>query len=128
MTGPSHCRRSREHNAVRQRNHLSTLLEVTAVIAAICAAYNSGGYTLRQIGEPFGLHYSHLFRVVKKQKARPEPEALWLASALFDVSACPPVLWSAIIEGGAVVLYLRWRSVVVCIWYDLIFVLVSILT
>lgn len=52
---------------------------------------------------------------------------IWLASALFHTVTWPLVLWSVIIEGGAVVLYLRWRNVFVCICYDLIFVLVSIL-
>ncbi|MGA7298524.1 MAG: hypothetical protein WBW92_13590 [Rhodanobacteraceae bacterium] len=36
----------------------------------ICAAYNSDGYTLRQIGEQFGLHYSHVCRIVKKAKGK----------------------------------------------------------
>ena len=38
--------------------------------AAICAAYTSGGYTLRQIGEHFGLHYSRVSRIVKKSKGK----------------------------------------------------------
>ena len=35
---------------------------------AIAAAYASGGYTLKEIGDYFGLHYSHISRIVSKSK------------------------------------------------------------
>jgi REP element-mobilizing transposase RayT len=47
--------------------------------AAIAAAYESGGYTLRELGEYFGLHYSRVSKVVqaarqaKRKKSRPDP-------------------------------------------------------
>jgi len=31
-------------------------------------AYKSGGYTLKEIGEYFGLHYSRVSRIVAKGK------------------------------------------------------------
>ena len=31
---------------------------------AITAAYASGGYTLKEIGQYFGLHYAHVRRVI----------------------------------------------------------------
>jgi REP element-mobilizing transposase RayT len=34
--------------------------------AAICAAYASGGYTLREIGDHFGLHYSRVSKIVRR--------------------------------------------------------------
>jgi REP element-mobilizing transposase RayT len=34
--------------------------------AAIVAAYASGGYTMKEVGEYFGLHYSRISRIVKK--------------------------------------------------------------
>ena len=36
--------------------------------AAMVAAYRSGNYTLQQIGEHFGLHYSRVSRIVRKQR------------------------------------------------------------
>ncbi|WP_254868999.1 hypothetical protein [Vibrio hepatarius] len=38
---------------------------------AIIAALASGGYTQKQIGEYFGLHYSRVSRIVAKGKTRP---------------------------------------------------------
>ena len=35
---------------------------------AIQAAYNSGGYTLKALGEYFGLHYSMISRIVNRAK------------------------------------------------------------
>lgn len=35
---------------------------------AINAAYNSGAFTLRQIGNHFGLHYSRVSKIVSKSK------------------------------------------------------------
>ncbi|NEV65393.1 addiction module toxin RelE, partial [Thiorhodococcus minor] len=32
---------------------------------AIAAAYASGGYTLKQIGDYFGLHYARISRIVR---------------------------------------------------------------
>ncbi|NEV63098.1 addiction module toxin RelE, partial [Thiorhodococcus minor] len=32
---------------------------------AIAAAYASGGYTLKQIGDHFGLHYARISRIVR---------------------------------------------------------------
>ena len=37
---------------------------------AIAKAYASGGYTLREIGEHFGLHYSLISRVIQSHEAR----------------------------------------------------------
>jgi putative transposase len=39
---------------------------------AIAFAYASGGYTLREIGEHFGLHYSRVRRIVKLVEAKGE--------------------------------------------------------
>ncbi|MGH8274082.1 MAG: REP-associated tyrosine transposase [Gammaproteobacteria bacterium] len=36
--------------------------------AAIAAAYGSGGHTLKEIGDYFGLHYSYISRIVAKAK------------------------------------------------------------
>ena len=33
---------------------------------AITAAYASGGYTLKEIGQYFGLHYAHVSRVISR--------------------------------------------------------------
>ena len=42
---------------------------------AIVLAYQSGGYTMKEIGEYFGVHYSRVSRVLKSlEKARPDPE------------------------------------------------------
>ena len=38
--------------------------------AAIYAAYKSGGYTLAEIGEYFGLHYSRVSRIIAKAKRK----------------------------------------------------------
>ena len=35
---------------------------------AIAAAYASGGYTLKAIGDYFGLHYAQISRVVRKMR------------------------------------------------------------
>lgn len=35
---------------------------------AIVAAYGSGGYTLKEIGSHFGLHYSRVSKIVAKVK------------------------------------------------------------
>jgi putative transposase len=41
---------------------------------AITAAYASGGYTLKEIGQYFGLHYAHVSRVISwARKARYKP-------------------------------------------------------
>lgn len=37
---------------------------------AIVEAYNSGGYTLKEIGKYFGLHYSTVSGIVKNQKSK----------------------------------------------------------
>lgn len=37
---------------------------------AICKAYASGGYTLKQIGEYFGLHYSRVSKIVRGAKSK----------------------------------------------------------
>jgi len=34
---------------------------------AIAAAYASGGYTLKEIGAYFGLHYAHVSRLVRRK-------------------------------------------------------------
>nr|WP_245688229.1 helix-turn-helix domain-containing protein [Thiohalomonas denitrificans] len=44
--------------------------------SAIAAAYASGGYSLKEIGEHFGLHYSYIRRIINRQgmqKERPGP-------------------------------------------------------
>ena len=43
---------------------------------AIVAAYRSGGHTLQNIGDHFGLHYSTISRIVHRnmQKERPDPK------------------------------------------------------
>jgi len=35
---------------------------------AITAAYASGGYTLKEIGQYFGLHYAHVSRVISRAR------------------------------------------------------------
>ena len=37
---------------------------------AICMAYKSGGYTQKQIGDFFGLHYAQISRIVKQAKSK----------------------------------------------------------
>ena len=37
---------------------------------AIISAYASGGYTLKEIGDYFGLHYSWISRIVEKAKKK----------------------------------------------------------
>ncbi len=37
---------------------------------ALCASYNSGGYTLKEIGDHFGLHYSRVSRIIKMAKGK----------------------------------------------------------
>ena len=37
--------------------------------SAMAAASDSGGYTMRQVAEAFGVHYSTVIRAVKRQKA-----------------------------------------------------------
>ncbi|HAU68079.1 MAG TPA: hypothetical protein DCW52_06730 [Gammaproteobacteria bacterium] len=37
---------------------------------AIYLAYLSGGYTLKEIGDYFGLHYSRVSRIVKRAKGK----------------------------------------------------------
>jgi len=36
--------------------------------AAIAAAYASGGFTMKAIGEHFGLHYSRMSRITQQQE------------------------------------------------------------
>ena len=48
---------------------------------AILAAYSSGGYTLRQIGDYFGIHYSRVSKIVRadghmKRKAQGKPPSV----------------------------------------------------
>ncbi|WP_366944601.1 hypothetical protein [Accumulibacter sp.] len=38
---------------------------------AIAAAHASGGYTLKQIGEHFGLHYSRVSRIIRRAEEAP---------------------------------------------------------
>ncbi len=37
---------------------------------AICGAYRSGGYTLKEIGDHFGLHYSSVSGIIKNHKSK----------------------------------------------------------
>ncbi|MGS2723489.1 REP-associated tyrosine transposase [Porticoccus sp. GXU_MW_L64] len=37
---------------------------------AICRAYDSGGYSMKEVGDHFGLHYSRISRIVKKAKSK----------------------------------------------------------
>ncbi|QXP85787.1 helix-turn-helix domain-containing protein [Methylococcus sp. Mc7] len=39
---------------------------------AILCAYASGGYSLKEIGDHFGLHYSRVSRILKKQRMAKE--------------------------------------------------------
>lgn len=43
---------------------------------AIANAYASGGYSMAIIGKHFGLHYSWISRIIKKQETRPDPDLL----------------------------------------------------
>ena len=36
--------------------------------AAIVAAYASGGYSMKEIGDHFGLHYSYISRIISRAK------------------------------------------------------------
>ncbi len=47
---------------------LADLAEAHPRDEAVARAYASGGYTLREIGEHFGLHYSHVSRIARKGK------------------------------------------------------------
>src|SRR3990167_2701652 len=38
--------------------------------SAICAAYQSGGYTLKALGDHFGLHYSTVSGIIKNHKSK----------------------------------------------------------
>ena len=38
--------------------------------SAICEAYSSGGYTLKELGEFFGLHYSTVSGIIKNHKSK----------------------------------------------------------
>jgi REP element-mobilizing transposase RayT len=38
--------------------------------SAICKAYGSGGYTLKEIGDYFGLHYSTVSGIIKNHKSK----------------------------------------------------------
>ena len=60
--------RLREIPAVQRRPPPPPLAEIASAHArdeAIVRAYASGGYTLREIGDHFGLHYSRVSRIVK---------------------------------------------------------------
>jgi hypothetical protein len=63
-------RRSRERSAARPP--AKPLAEYAAVYAdrdeAIATAYASGGYTLKEIGAYFGLHYARVSRIVQAAK------------------------------------------------------------
>ncbi|WP_425507047.1 helix-turn-helix domain-containing protein [Teredinibacter haidensis] len=37
---------------------------------AISQAYASGGYSMKEIGEHFGLHYSRVSRILRKAKGK----------------------------------------------------------
>ena len=37
---------------------------------AICNAYSSGGYTQKEIGKYYGLHYARISRIIKKAKSK----------------------------------------------------------
>jgi putative transposase len=40
---------------------------------AIVIAYAGGGYTLKEIGAYFGIHYTTVSGVIKNHKSRPDP-------------------------------------------------------
>ncbi|HHS82653.1 MAG TPA: transposase [Devosia sp.] len=71
LQSPSQDRRLREVPMAQQRPEPKPLSEYQATAShrneAIVAAYLSGGYTLRQIGEHFSLHYSTVSRIIRKQ-------------------------------------------------------------
>ena len=57
----------------KQRRVVATTLAEFEQLAktrneAITAAYNSGAFTLKQIGNHFGLHYSRVSKIVSKSK------------------------------------------------------------
>jgi len=61
----------REVPAVQQRpwpKPLAAIAEAHARDEAIAKAYASGGYSLKEIGDHFGLHYSRVSRILKKQR------------------------------------------------------------
>ena len=49
---------------------LEDILKAHVRDMAILQAYASGAYTLKEIGEHFGLHYSRISRIVKSMKAK----------------------------------------------------------
>lgn len=58
-----------------QRKNVPKSLKIYAEVAgsrdiAILNAYASGGYSMKEIGEYFGLHYSRVSRIVKKAKGK----------------------------------------------------------
>ena len=58
-----------------QRKGVPESLKTYADIAdnrdlAILNAYASGGYSMKEIGEYFGLHYSRISRILKKAKGK----------------------------------------------------------
>ncbi|MEY2680534.1 MAG: hypothetical protein RL661_765 [Pseudomonadota bacterium] len=62
---------SREIPAIQQRPLPKPLAEIAAAHArdeAIAQAYASGGYSLKDIGDYFGLHYSRVSRILKNQQ------------------------------------------------------------
>lgn len=48
--------------------------------------------------------------------------AVWLGSVFFHAAAWPIILWSMIFEAGTVLLYVRWRSIAVCLCYDILLI------
>jgi putative transposase len=64
--------RLREIPAVQRRplpKPLAEIAEEHERDEAILCAYASGGYSLKEIGDHFDLHYSHVSRIVKKVTA-----------------------------------------------------------
>ena len=61
----------REIPAVQRRPPPKPLAEIAEAHGrddAIFEAYASGGYSLKEIGDYFGLHYSRVSRIVKQQR------------------------------------------------------------
>ena len=61
----------REIPAVQRRPRpqpLSRFAEAHDRDEAIYRAYASGGYSLKEIGDYFGLHYSRISRILQKQR------------------------------------------------------------
>jgi hypothetical protein len=63
----------RDIPAVQQRPIPKPLTEIAAAHRrdeAIATAYASGGYSMKDIGDHFGLHYSRVSRILKNHRSK----------------------------------------------------------